>query len=100
MQLYRYEIEYTSEDGGTRVDLRRYIVYKETASMYFIRNPYSPNKIKRIRKSAYNTFAYDTEAKAKEHFIRRTQTRIRWFEYWKRECETALEIIKEEQIDF
>lgn len=98
-KLYRYEIEYKSEDGDTQVLLRELDVVRETKHTYFISYPYPysvvfKGKLKRVSKNAYNTFAYDTKEKAKEHFNRRTFRRIQWFEYWKEECEKALEIIK------
>lgn len=96
--LYRYEIEYTSEDGDTKVKLRRYSVVRETEYTYFINPVYYPHKLRRCSKTAFNTFAYDSIEEAKKHFIRRTETRIRWFKFWIEECERALELIKEEAI--
>jgi hypothetical protein len=92
--LYRYEIEYTSEDGGTDVNLRELSVIRETEHCYFVNPYYYPHKERRILKTAMNTYAYDTKEKAKEHFIRRTENRIRWFKFWIEECEQGLEIIK------
>lgn len=99
--LYRYEIEYQNEDDQTRVSLREFEVIRETEKTYFIKDPsYHPyfldKKIeKKIRKDAMNTYAYDTKEKAKDHFIRRTYTRIRWFHYWIQECEKGLELIED-----
>jgi len=96
--LYRYEVEYSSADGDeTDVRLRTYQVVKETDYTYFIELPTYASfagKLKRVLKNAYNTFAYDTKAKALEHFKRRTRRRIDWFEFWQKECEKALEIAK------
>lgn len=95
-QLYRYEIHYSSADGDeTDVVLRTYQVEKETDYTYFIKLPtYArfSGKLKKVKKDAYNTFAYDTKDKALEHFNRRTLRRIQWFDYWKEECEKALKI--------
>jgi len=95
--LYRYEISYKNVDDDTDVVLKEYPVTRETESSYFI----DPHVIglpmfakKRVSKTAYNTFAYDTVEKAKEHFVRRTMRRISWYEFWKEECEKGLEIIK------
>ena len=46
----------------------------------------------------YNTYAYATKEKAKQHFIRRTRKRLAWFEFWTEECEKALELIEGEQV--
>lgn len=95
-KLYRYEIEYTSEDGDTRIRLREYPVIRETDFCYFINPFYYPHKEKRVLKTAMNTYAFDSKEKAKDHFIRRTNTRIKWFRFWIEECEKGLELIKEE----
>lgn len=98
--LYRYEISYSNVDDGTNIRLREYPVLKETKHTYWICRevvgyPTDYNKLRRrVSKSAYNTFAYDTKEKAKKHFIRRTQRRIEWFDYWKNECEKGLELIR------
>jgi hypothetical protein len=93
--LYRYEIEYKNDDGDTQVRLREHPIIRETQATYFIKASY-PIAEKRVSKFAYNTFAYDTKEKAKEHFIRRTNTRIKWFNYWIEECEKGLELIEKE----
>lgn len=96
--IYRYEIQYSNSDGdSTNVYLIKYQVVKETEYTYFIHLPaYArfSGKLKRVLKNAYNTFAYDTKEKAMVHFQRRTMRRIEWFDYWKEECEKALEIAK------
>lgn len=93
--LYRYEIEYQSEDGPTRVYLREIPVIRETEKTYFVKRFYWGDHERRISKTAYNTYAYNTKEKAKQHFIRRTETRIRWFEFWIEECKKGLELIEE-----
>lgn len=92
--LYRYEIQYTSEDGGTSIRLREFPVIRETGRTYFIKNPAFYLREKRVIKDAMMTYAYDTKEKAKEHFIRRTKTRIKWFNFWIEECERGLELIE------
>jgi hypothetical protein len=94
--LYRYEIEYRSEDGPTSIQLREIPVIRETDKCYYVRRFYWGDAERRILKSAHDTYAYNTKEKAKQHFIRRTNTRIRWYEYWMEECNKALELIKEE----
>jgi len=94
--LYRYEIEYKSYDGDTAIQLREYPIVKETERSYCIR-PYWRDKW--IRKTAYNAFAHTQKTKAKDHFIRRTNTRIGWYKFWMEECEKALELIQGEQVD-
>lgn len=93
-KIYRYEIQYTSEDGDTKVVLHDYRVIRETEHCYFINPVYYPHKEKRVLKTAMNTYAYDTIEKAKEHFIRRTKTRIKWFNFWTEECKKGLELIE------
>ena len=94
-KIYRYEIYYSNSEGDeTNVVLREYPVIRETEHTYFINPVYSPHKEKRVLKDAMNTFAYSTKEKAKDHFIRRTETRIRWFEYWIKECKKGLELIE------
>lgn len=101
-KLYRYEIEYTSEYTETRVCLREFPIVRQTERCYFIAEldhivvHILGRKERRVLKNAMNTYAYDTKEKAKEHFIRRTNTRIKWFCFWKEECERALELIKNE----
>ncbi len=92
--LYRYEIEYTSEDGDTQIRLSEFPVVRETEHCYFINPRYYPHKEKRIRKKAMSTYAYDTKEKAKQQFIARTNTRIRWFDFWMKECQKGLELIE------
>lgn len=97
--LYRYEIEYKSEDGDTSVYLRELPVIRETEKTYFINRTYyqllrQGYGEKRVLKDAHNTYAYNTKEKAKQHFIRRTQRRIDWFDFWKEECEKGLELIQ------
>lgn len=93
--LYRYEIEYKTEDNDTDVRLISYQVVRETEHTYFIELPtYArfAGKLKRVSKTAYKTFAYATKEKALENFKRRTRRRIDWFEFWQEECEKALVI--------
>lgn len=90
--LYRYEIGYRNEDGPTEIILREYPIVKETEASYCIRPLW---RDKWIRKTAYNAYAHTSKDKAKDHFVRRTHTRIRWFEYWMEECKKALELIEE-----
>lgn len=94
--LYRYEIRYTNfDDGDTEIKLREHPIVKETEKSYCIR-PYWRDKW--IRKSAYNAFAHTTKESAKAHFIRRTTSRISWFEFWLKECKKGLELIESEEI--
>ena len=94
--LYRYEIDYKNLDGDTDVYLRELPIVRETDRCYFIDSSYFyPRKEKRVLKGAMNTYAYETKEKAKDHFIRRTTTRIAWFEYWIKECKKGLKIIKQ-----
>ncbi len=95
--LYRYEIEYKSEDGDTSVHLRELPVVRETEKTYFINKYAWGFNEKRVLKNAYNTYAYDTKEAAKNHFKRRTRTRIAWFEFWQEECEKALKLIEAEE---
>jgi hypothetical protein len=97
--LYRYEIEYRNEDDDTQVRLIELPVFRETEYTYFVGHPYQTSeifggKLKRVKKDAMNTYAYDTKEKAKDHFIRRTNTRIKWFEFWIEECKKGLELIE------
>ncbi len=92
-KLYRYEIEYKNEDGDTQIRLRELPVVRETEKTYFINNSYWGTNLKRVSKTAYNTYAYDTKEDAKAHFMRRTRKRIAWFEFWIEECKKGLELI-------
>lgn len=96
--LYRYEIEYTNVDSETQVLLRELPVIRETEYTFFVGHQYQTSeafgrKLKRVSKTAMNTYAYDTKEKAKEHFINRTNTRIKWFNFWTEECKKGLELI-------
>lgn len=88
--LYRYEIEYRSEDGDTSVHLREFKVLEETDKTYVIQASYWQKK--RVKKDAYNTYAYAQKDKALAHFIRRTNKRISWFQFWQEECEKAIKL--------
>lgn len=96
--LYRYEIEYKSEDGDTAIHLRELPVVRETEKCYFVRRFYWGDAERRILKDAHNTYAYDSKERAKQHFIRRTNKRIGWYEYWIEECQKALELIQDEEV--
>lgn len=102
--LYRYEIEYSNaDDPDTKVDLIELPVIRETEHTYFVGHQYQTlemfgRKLRRVSKDAYNTFAYDSKEKAMDHFKRRTFRRIQWFEYWKKECENALEIVSNQEL--
>lgn len=91
--LYRYEIQYKSEDGDTGVFLRELKVLEETDKTYLVQDSYWRKR--RVKKTAYNSYAYTQKDKALDHFIRRTNKRIAWFEFWQEECEKALELAKE-----
>lgn len=95
--LYRYEIEYQSEDGPTNIRLREIPVLRETEKCYFIARYYWGSQEKRVLKNAYNTYAYASKEAAKQHFIRRTHKRISWFEFWIEECKKGLELIEESE---
>lgn len=95
--LYRYEIEYQSYDGDTEVRLIELPVFRETEFTYFVGHQYQTSemfgrKLRRVLKNAMNTYAYDTKEKALENFKIRTSKRIKWYEFWKEECEKALKI--------
>ncbi len=94
--LYRYEIQYKSEDGDTSVYLRELEVLEETDKTYLIQDRYWHKK--RVYKNAHNSYAYDDQVDALRHFIRRTQRRIDWFDFWKEECNKALELAKEFEV--
>lgn len=96
--LYRYEIEYRNEDGDTAVHLRELPVIRETEKTYFVNRFYWGCSERAIKKDAYNTYAYDTKEKAKQHFIRRTHKRISWYEYWTEECEKAIKLIEANEV--
>lgn len=96
--LYRYEIEYSNYDADTQIELREYPIIRETKYTYFIRNKLFYFKEKRVLKNAMNTYAYDTKEEAKAHFIRRTKTRIKWFNFWLEECKKGLELIEKVEL--
>lgn len=95
MILYRYEIEYKSEDGDTSLQLRELPVLRETEKCYFVKRFYWGGTERRVSKEAHDTFAYNTKEKALAHFIRRTNKRISWFEFWTEECEKAIKLAEE-----
>lgn len=95
-KLYRYEIDYLSQDNETQVNLTDHPIIRETEHTYFIKkHTWSTLVLRRVSKTAFNTFAYITKREAKDHFVRRTTKRISWYKYWLRECEKGLELIKE-----
>ena len=107
--LYRYEISYKSYDDETDVVLKEYPVLRETDFCYFI-NPQIigiPKEAKKrvLKLEKFNNgyqqtgeytkrFAYINKSDAKLNFIKRTQRRIAWYDFWKEECEKGLKIIK------
>lgn len=88
--LYRYEISYKNYEDDTDIYLRELKVLQETDKTYLVQNHYYQKK--RIRKSSYNAYAHAQKEKALEHFVRRTNKRIRWYEYWTEECKKSLEL--------
>lgn len=90
--LYRYEIYYKNYDGDTDLVLREYKVLEETDKTYVIDVNW---RRKRVKKDAYNTYAFNNKEDALDHLIRRTRKRISWYEYWVEECNKALELAKE-----
>lgn len=94
--LYRYEISYSSEDGPTSIMLREFPVIRETEKTYFIHTFYGYRE-KRVPKTAHNAYAFESKDDAKQHFIRRTNKRIGWFEYWIKECNKGLKLIEEKK---
>lgn len=91
--LYRYEIRYTNfDDGGTELNLRELKVIDETDKTYLIELYWG--RTKRIRKSSYNAYAHAQKDKALAHFIRRTNKRISWYEFWAEECKRGIELAK------
>lgn len=102
-ELYRYEIEYSNTELGidTDIKLNIYTVLRETDFFYYIdknepkhRYFYTPKINKKIGKNVKNTFAYDTKEKAKLNFIKRTESRIGYLNYFKHQCKIALKIIE------
>jgi hypothetical protein len=95
-KLYRYEISYKSYEDETDVYCREIPIIKETDCFYFIApiKPVAGDKPKRVSKSSMRAYAYSTKQEAKEHFIRRTNRRIDWYEFWIKECQKGLEIIE------
>lgn len=92
-KLYRYEIDYKSYDNDTELRLSEHKVIEETDKTYLILvNGWTK---KRIRKTSYNAWAHAQKDKALAHFIRRTNKRIGWFEFWTEECNKALVIAKD-----
>jgi len=91
--LYRYEINYRSEDGDTSIELREFPVIRETEKCWFIKRFYWGDAERRVSKFARSTYAFNTKEKAKQHFISRTYTRIRWYEFWAEECKKGIELI-------
>lgn len=88
--IYRYEIQYTSEDGPTDVYLRELKVLQETDKTYLTEiNAWTK---KRVRKDTGNAYAHTTKEAALKHFIRRTYKRIAWFEFWQDECKKAIKL--------
>lgn len=75
MVLYRYEIERDYEwDNDSRLVLREYPVVKESeASYWIVINQWFPERKKIVRKNARKTFAYDTQKKALNNYIKRTR---------------------------
>lgn len=97
--LYRYETEYSSIDGDTSIYLKKFPVIRETEKCYYIRKVAWDSKESKVLKNAHNTYAYDDEKKAKDHFIRRLSKRISWYEYWIDECKKSLDLINEGKSD-
>lgn len=103
-QLYRYVIEYSSSElcSETKIILKTYTVLKETDCFYYIDKQetrfggYSMLRAIKVGKNVKNTFAYDDKNKAQKNFIKRTESRIGYLNYFTDECETALKIIKKQ----
>ena len=83
------------EDGDTEIVLREFPIIKQTEKTYFINRYAWGGELRRVSKSAYNGYAHRTKELAKQHFIRRTNKRISWFEFWIDECRKGLELIED-----
>lgn len=99
--LYRYEIRYTNyDDGETEIVLKELPVVRETERTYFIQRYGYGSNLRRVSKDGddygFNAYAYTNKKNAKDHFIRRTKKRVSWFNFWIKECEKGLELIKEQ----
>lgn len=97
-KLYRYVIEYKTVDSDTSVVLQEYNVVAETEKTYFIDT--QSDDIKRVLKLDKNQtgeytkrFAYATKKDAMLNFVARTKKRIRWYEFWIKECKKAEKLI-------
>lgn len=95
-KFYRYNLTYDTYDYPLDIVLSEYFVHKETLKWYWIKQQYWRDKeCKRVpKKDNFNKqFAWDTESKALDHLERRLKKRIKWYKFFKQQCEQWLEII-------
>lgn len=92
MKLYRYVSEYRSEDTSAGFRLYEYNVIRQTESSFFIEGTFKG--IKRVPKKAQNAWAHSTKERAFEHLRGRLKTRIKWYAYWKENCQLTLQVME------
>jgi len=112
MIFYRYYLEYSNSDTNTHIWLLKLVAVEETKKGYWVLSEsdakhydvlkqnapksYTEKHLWRMKKSkakwvpkkdnAKSQYAWDSQKKAIEHFINRTNSRINWYEYWWKEC--------------
>jgi hypothetical protein len=80
MVLYRYQLAYDYADVAT-LKLHEYSVVRESEASYWIQlNDWNPALQKVVRKNARKTFAYDTQKKALNNYIKRTTKRVQYLQ--------------------
>lgn len=74
MNLYRYTFVSDEHPTEGRLKLHTYPVIRESEASYWIQtNDWFPERKKIVRKNARKTFAYDTQKKALNNYIKRTR---------------------------
>lgn len=105
MKFYRYEaVQYAviGSDGefvsgrapDPQLELREYLLLKETPKGYWIRYDWDSKPFKWVSKTSVKRFAYPTRAEALTNFIKRTERRAEILDHQVQFCKAAVAVAK------
>lgn len=95
LRFYRYDIGYSSSDNNTFIYLSTFKVKAETEKGYWLTNGMKNFKKWIPKVENHNKqYAWATKDRAMVHLINRNIDRVRWYKYWIKESEKAIQIGK------
>lgn len=88
-ELYRYVVEYPSEEEVLGIRLKYYRVIKETDSSFLI----DMGKLRWVRKGSLRGYAKVSKEEALDDLKRRLTKQIEWNKFWLKNQERALKTV-------